>query len=456
MNATKNHYETLGIAKTATNEEIKRAYYGLVRQYAPDRSPEEFKKINAAYEVLSDSNRRAEYDLIGELPDSVVAMLRDAEQQLRIGNDNKGFGIYRKILIRHPRLDTVRERYATHLELCNKEKNAAKVWKHLCKRHPNNAVYARKLGGCYQRVGKQKEAYTEIQRALALDEKSIEAWILLSTWSMQRKQGPDWFDTIRTIVEEAIRVVESVKTDEWKKIQLYYFAFVFTDPKNHDTSVEYLHEINRLIRENSRHGQTEGEMAFKTILKDIPIEGLGRVYPELKEMAGLLPQSATEEFSDDMDKIKLRYDIRGLPKRGFSKMFRELFEVLTTDFPEESDAVDIAAVEYVLLRERLTYNPQIKRLKAEFPDLYALHETFFDEALQTDNPESMRRQRTKLLDDRRVFDTEDLLDIENAPIHRDQPKVGRNDPCPCGSGKKYKKCCGLSKPLQLPTAGPSS
>jgi preprotein translocase subunit SecA len=28
------------------------------------------------------------------------------------------------------------------------------------------------------------------------------------------------------------------------------------------------------------------------------------------------------------------------------------------------------------------------------------------------------------------------------PLHRDEPKVGRNDPCPCGSGKKYKKCCG--------------
>jgi len=27
------------------------------------------------------------------------------------------------------------------------------------------------------------------------------------------------------------------------------------------------------------------------------------------------------------------------------------------------------------------------------------------------------------------------------PVHRSQPKVGRNDPCPCGSGKKYKKCC---------------
>lgn len=28
------------------------------------------------------------------------------------------------------------------------------------------------------------------------------------------------------------------------------------------------------------------------------------------------------------------------------------------------------------------------------------------------------------------------------PIKRDSPKVGRNDPCPCGSQKKYKKCCG--------------
>jgi hypothetical protein len=36
---------------------------------------------------------------------------------------------------------------------------------------------------------------------------------------------------------------------------------------------------------------------------------------------------------------------------------------------------------------------------------------------------------------------------DDAPIHtvrRDEPKVGRNDPCPCGSGKKYKKCHGAA------------
>jgi SEC-C motif domain protein len=33
--------------------------------------------------------------------------------------------------------------------------------------------------------------------------------------------------------------------------------------------------------------------------------------------------------------------------------------------------------------------------------------------------------------------------VVNQPFRRDQPRIGRNDPCPCGSGKKYKKCCGL-------------
>ena len=31
-------------------------------------------------------------------------------------------------------------------------------------------------------------------------------------------------------------------------------------------------------------------------------------------------------------------------------------------------------------------------------------------------------------------------------VRREEPKVGRNDPCPCGSGKKYKHCCGRTTP----------
>ncbi len=41
---------------------------------------------------------------------------------------------------------------------------------------------------------------------------------------------------------------------------------------------------------------------------------------------------------------------------------------------------------------------------------------------------------------------EDAIRSAAAPVRRDGPKVGRNDPCPCGSGKKYKKCCGAAVP----------
>jgi curved DNA-binding protein len=64
-------YETLGVSSTATEAEIKKAYRKLARQYHPDvnkdpEAEEKFKEINAAYEVLSDKEKRAKYDQFGD------------------------------------------------------------------------------------------------------------------------------------------------------------------------------------------------------------------------------------------------------------------------------------------------------------------------------------------------------------------------------------------------------
>ena len=61
-------YKTLGVSKKATAEEIKKAYRKLARQYHPDRNQgdsaaeEKFKEVSAAYDVLSDPEKRKEYD----------------------------------------------------------------------------------------------------------------------------------------------------------------------------------------------------------------------------------------------------------------------------------------------------------------------------------------------------------------------------------------------------------
>ncbi|MFC1897772.1 molecular chaperone DnaJ [Chloroflexota bacterium] len=70
MATKRDYYEVLGIARHATDEEIKRAFRKLAFQYHPDRNrndgaEDRFKEINEAYEVLSDSDKRAAYDRFG-------------------------------------------------------------------------------------------------------------------------------------------------------------------------------------------------------------------------------------------------------------------------------------------------------------------------------------------------------------------------------------------------------
>jgi curved DNA-binding protein len=68
----KDYYQILGVPKSATDEEIKRAYRKLAMQYHPDRNPgkekwanEKFKEINEAYGVLGDPGKRRQYDQFG-------------------------------------------------------------------------------------------------------------------------------------------------------------------------------------------------------------------------------------------------------------------------------------------------------------------------------------------------------------------------------------------------------
>jgi DnaJ-class molecular chaperone len=69
----RDYYEILGVPRTASEEEIKKAHRKLARQYHPDRNPGDkqaeakFKEVQDAYDILMDKNKRAQYDRFGRV-----------------------------------------------------------------------------------------------------------------------------------------------------------------------------------------------------------------------------------------------------------------------------------------------------------------------------------------------------------------------------------------------------
>ena len=64
----KDYYETLRVPKSASKDEVKRAFYKLAQKYHPDKkggNEDKFKQVNEAYQTLSDDAKRSKYDQYG-------------------------------------------------------------------------------------------------------------------------------------------------------------------------------------------------------------------------------------------------------------------------------------------------------------------------------------------------------------------------------------------------------
>src|SRR5919206_666788 len=95
---TKDYYGALGVKKTASAEEIRKAFRKLARKYHPDVNPgdkkaeEKFKEISEANDVLSDPKKRKIYDQVGFYSDNIDPAAAEAYARGGAGAGGAGFG----------------------------------------------------------------------------------------------------------------------------------------------------------------------------------------------------------------------------------------------------------------------------------------------------------------------------------------------------------------------------
>src|SRR6185436_5852251 len=103
---TETFYDRLGVISTASAQEIRRAYKALVRQYPPEKHPEEFKRIREAYETLNDPKSRKEYDTrpSPEVEQQILAGVRAMESKEFPAAERH----FKQVLLQSPDLGYVR------------------------------------------------------------------------------------------------------------------------------------------------------------------------------------------------------------------------------------------------------------------------------------------------------------------------------------------------------------
>ncbi|MPQ31284.1 tetratricopeptide repeat protein [Clostridium estertheticum] len=454
----KDYYETLELTALASNEDIKRAYFKSVRKYPPDRFEVEFMNIRKAYEILSNEKTRKQYDSINNLDSdvkenySLARTYMEEEEEL-----NKAIKILQKMQKEDSKSLIVKVLLA---EVYLKNSNSGKaltVYEELTLEEPENSAFAGYLANAYLNRGWHKKAILAYNKAIELDSDNISLWLGLSEAYVESNE----YFNARNVLEKALEVVTDIKDNTTIYLELITIDMNFEMFSSIHKPIDKLAELainNDEIKENITSTLSElasylMQMEKMEDAKKI-IEKAAKILPEDKDVLRI--KNEIENYMiyiDDFNKLKENKKVNHEVVSLISFNVLPNNELGMHD-EEEKEAMNYFQ-EYTVLYNYDIYKSSIKKLEKDYPHLYALKVEFFNKLTNNIERKKMQVEYKKHLGNykhiiNRFFDEDDneeneesLKDYEpQEPIVREESKVGRNDLCPCGSGKKYKKCCG--------------
>jgi curved DNA-binding protein CbpA len=195
-------YALLGIDKSATDEDIKRAYGQKIRQFPPDQFPDEFKQIRQAYETLNDPKSRNEYDTMSEHGKEIeqhleagLAAVEDEDYPLAIQH-------YKKILWIEPKLNNVRNYFALALSYNGQNEKSLAQFQRLVQSDPGNSLYHFNMGTVLADLERYDEAVMCLRQSYRLDSGNVNIIFYLADLLHRLKRTEEARHSIRDAIKD--------------------------------------------------------------------------------------------------------------------------------------------------------------------------------------------------------------------------------------------------------------
>lgn len=472
-------YKVLGVSRDASQEEIKRAYFRMVRQHTPDSDPEMFQEIRRAYEALKDmEEQKKDLETISlEVPDDPMGK-KMMEQILSCYGSHD----YQRVI------DTAQEAvryfgncsgFLYYLALAQREAGytgkSVRNLELLVEKFPDEVRFRRELAISLQERGFGKKALDAFETAWKMGCRDTEFLFLFNLTCYERRKYARGVQILETLIGDAgrktvLQPLEYLQPYEWLLIS----SASVSDEKFRQSAERFAQFLLEAGGGLDGSGEELAEMFLPLAMiaygisknDEIPEMAAGWMkvtYTTIREAVWKILAAAQKAIPDgklwkETQKQLEHVFVMGDPELSIS--IRCLVDAFVGgDEREDPQFTRFIQLDSMLciLEEWPENRGQIEILKHRYPETYSRLEEFV-RRLDSEAADWLRdsmlkdyRRLAKYFDgyyfqrypERRQEGTRQVWDSDQeGTFRRAEKKVGRNDPCPCGSGKKYKNCCG--------------
>jgi preprotein translocase subunit SecA len=433
-----NYYKLLNIERGADANQIKRAYFSAVKLHSPDSDPEGFKAIRVAYETLLDPKSRAEYDAFFTVSGDLQNDLLAARELILENKYKQAMEFLTDLNGKNPDSTDVKRILAMVLWYLKKSGTADKMCGELLEKDPSDyetLLLRAKIAASMRRIDKANEYFTN---AVNIDPLNQDVWVAYLRFGLNYAHSK-----VPNIFYRAMEQDINMFRDEYV---LYLVGAQSINLFNSEKQLQYLDKFAEFYIND----EDPDEEIYTDVMNLMPrIMAKDGLIPFVEKILPTLEKSKHRN-DDDEESFKYMRAIIVMHKLRSDKRIHDVLVDLTGCILEddEEDKDDRLQMEVYIVFHISELRPSIKILKNEYPEYFKLNHAFYLDVLNERKEEFLTDKYTgiykKIRPKNTVFSGEEFFDDDDdeKPYIRESPKVGRNDPCPCGSGKKYKKCCG--------------